>query len=122
MRSLQVFLLLVATRGGNPVDLADGRYAALEGQKASRDEQVDAACQKTAQLFVVGLQEELGRELQFHLLPVGVGHRRDAGQRVVAVRGAVPISRREPVHLVALAGAEARGLAEVFALNVEYDG
>ena len=115
--ALEIFFLLVAARRRDAVDLADCRHTALESQKAGRDEEIDAPCQKPAQLFVVGLQEKLGGEFQLHLLPVEVGHGRDARERVVPVGRPIPVSGREAEHLVAHAGAERAGLAEVLTLS-----
>ena len=46
----------------------------------------------------------------------------NARERVVPVGRPIPVSGREAEHLVAHAGAEARGLAEVLTLHVEHHG
>ncbi len=120
MAPREVFLLLVPTRGGNPVDLAQGRALALEGQKPRRHEEIDPALEEALHPIIVALQEERREELQFHLLTGGILQLIDAQERVVAVRPhALPVGGGKAIDLVALGRAVPRCGLETLALHIK---
>ena len=104
----------------NAADLADGGLAALDGQKASGDEEFAPLGQKVASGAFVRNRQEIVRNLgQFGVALFQIGNAGDALKRVVAMGRMFKIEGREAIDRVTFGLSVPGGCLKDFALHVE---